>query len=191
MLLVTPVVIHSITSPLKTHNARPSGFTLIELMIALAISALLLMAAIPQFSRWQARYEALWVSQTLAQGLSHAREQAITRNLPISFCGTNAAGECQLKKIIALVTFVDSNRNQQLDPNEITLGKASLNITGQISLNEHTVLVLKPDGTTNTPASFTYCPPNSDTPLVRRISLNFAGRSVIREVTSQANSPCR
>lgn len=72
---------------LKARRSR--GFTLIELMIGLAIMALLLGMGLPAFSAWLANSKVRNAAETLQTGLSLARSEAMRRNQTVEFMLTN------------------------------------------------------------------------------------------------------
>jgi prepilin-type N-terminal cleavage/methylation domain-containing protein len=63
---------------------RQTGFTLIEVMIAVAIVGILAMVAIPNFMQWNARYQLKQGTTELAGSLNLARMAAMNRNLAVT-----------------------------------------------------------------------------------------------------------
>ena len=66
-------------------RAATLGFTLIELMIALVIGALLVMLAVPSFSSYLRDSEIRSTTESVANGLRVARTEALRRNLAVGF----------------------------------------------------------------------------------------------------------
>jgi type IV fimbrial biogenesis protein FimT len=62
------------------------GFTLIELIVVMTISAILVAAAIPSFVWMNARTRAANASNTLLSSFELARSEAIRRNMNVSVC---------------------------------------------------------------------------------------------------------
>jgi type IV fimbrial biogenesis protein FimT len=60
------------------------GFTLIEVMIAVAIVGILAMVTIPNFLQWNARYQLKQGTTELAGSLNLARMAAMNRNLAVT-----------------------------------------------------------------------------------------------------------
>jgi type IV fimbrial biogenesis protein FimT len=64
---------------------RAQGFTLIELMIGLAILGLLFMLALPSFSVMLANQKLRAQAESVANGLQAARAEAVKRNAQVEF----------------------------------------------------------------------------------------------------------
>ena len=61
------------------------GFTLIELMIALAVAASLLVLAAPSYAVWVADAQIRAAAESIVSGLRYAQAEAIKRNEPVEF----------------------------------------------------------------------------------------------------------
>ena len=66
-------------------DATVRGFTLIELMIALAIGAILLMLGLPSFNEFLRNSEIRSTTESLVNGLRVARTEAVRRNQLVTF----------------------------------------------------------------------------------------------------------
>jgi type IV fimbrial biogenesis protein FimT len=64
---------------------RSHGFTLIELMIAITLLALLLIAAFPAFTTMLSNLRVRSVADGVLSGLQYARGEALKRNMEITF----------------------------------------------------------------------------------------------------------
>jgi type IV fimbrial biogenesis protein FimT len=64
---------------------RTSGFTLIELMIGLAIAATLLVLALPSYTVWVADAQIRNAAESIASGLRTSLDQALKRNSRVEF----------------------------------------------------------------------------------------------------------
>jgi len=73
-------------------QARRRGFTLIELMVALAIVALLLMLGVPSFTTFVRNSEIRSTSESIINGLRAATAEAANRNRPVTFELASATG---------------------------------------------------------------------------------------------------
>lgn len=66
-------------------TGRQRGVTLIELMVTIAILALMLMAAAPGIGTWMANTQIRNVATSVQGGLQRARSEAVRRNQPVRF----------------------------------------------------------------------------------------------------------
>ncbi|OEZ28823.1 GspH/FimT family pseudopilin [Variovorax boronicumulans] len=67
------------------RSPRPRGFTLVELVVTIAVFALLLLAALPSLGTWTDNTRIRNVASSLLDGLQLARAEAIRRNQNVSF----------------------------------------------------------------------------------------------------------
>src|SRR5690606_41924737 len=67
------------------------GFTIIELMVTLAVLAIVLGIAIPSFNTQIQRNGSLGLGEEFVSALNFARTEAIKRRAPVSICASNAA----------------------------------------------------------------------------------------------------
>lgn len=68
------------------------GLTLIELMIGMAIMALLLLAGLPSFSVWIQNTQVRSAAESIQNGLQTTRNEAVRRNKNVRFSLTNSTG---------------------------------------------------------------------------------------------------
>lgn len=87
---------------LKLHTPVSRGFTLVELMVTVALMALLLGLAAPSFGNWTRNAQVRSVSDTLSNGVRLAQAEAVRRNRQIVFFLTNST---------ACTTAIASNAN--------------------------------------------------------------------------------
>lgn len=73
---------------------RPSnaGVTLIELMVGLTILAFLLVSGVPSLSVWLTNAQIRSASESILNGLNHARAEAVKRNTSVRFQLTTTLG---------------------------------------------------------------------------------------------------
>jgi type IV fimbrial biogenesis protein FimT len=74
---------------LKDHLYR--GFTLVELMVVIALLAMFMLYAVPSMSDYMTNSKIRNSAQALQAGLMKARAEAIRTNRPIQFFTTNAS----------------------------------------------------------------------------------------------------
>jgi type IV fimbrial biogenesis protein FimT len=96
-------------------KAGSKGHTLIELMVVLAIAALLLALALPSLQGIIARQRLRTVQNDLFAAINLTRSQAMTRGVRVMLMPQDGAATDWTR---GWVVFIDSNRNQRLDPAE-------------------------------------------------------------------------
>jgi len=74
------------------HPRKPAAFTLIELMVALALAGILAATTAPNWRAFLATSELRDRSEALARALSVARSEAIKRGTRVDLCPSAAAG---------------------------------------------------------------------------------------------------
>lgn len=98
----------------QRHTA---GFTLVELMVTLTISAILIGVAIPSFRTFITNNAVENLQGRLAGAITFARSEAATRNSVVTLCSSNTGTSCVANQWQAgWIVFVDSNGNQTADP---------------------------------------------------------------------------
>ena len=97
---------------------RTDGFTLIELMVTIAIAAILLMVAAPSFVTMQRNSELTAAANALVAGINAARGEAMKRGLNAVVVPTDAASWRN-----GWTVFVDTGtaRNGTLDASDIVV----------------------------------------------------------------------
>lgn len=72
------------TSPAGARRLQRSGFTLVELLVTIAIAAILMAVAIPSFSTFVAAQRIKTASFDLSSSLIYARSEALKRNANVT-----------------------------------------------------------------------------------------------------------
>jgi len=149
---------------------RHKGFTLVELMIALVVAAILIQVVAPGFQKMIKDNRVRSEVYALRAGLNQARSEAITRRQVVIFCAGTAATGCAAAGTNwadGYIAFVDANGNDVYNPPATTadeevivfahLAKPSEIIEIQFDNGGDTFLQFQPQGYTGTPASFEVC----------------------------------
>ncbi|MBK7563538.1 MAG: GspH/FimT family pseudopilin [Propionivibrio sp.] len=68
-----------------TRKTRSSGFSLIELLIGIALVAITLMLAMPSFRTWIQNTHIRNAAESTVNGMQRARAEAVVRNTNVSF----------------------------------------------------------------------------------------------------------
>jgi type IV fimbrial biogenesis protein FimT len=91
---------------MKMYRAGEQGFTLIELMVTLALVAILMAVAVPSFTTFQRKAELTSFSNSLLAGINAARGEAMKRGRNAMVVPTDGANWSN-----GWTVFVDVNRN--------------------------------------------------------------------------------
>ncbi len=75
-----------------SRRDRSVGFTLIELMIAVALVAVLVTVGLPEFRQMLRNYEVRVAAESVSNGLQRARAEAVARNARVQFVLAASSG---------------------------------------------------------------------------------------------------
>jgi type IV fimbrial biogenesis protein FimT len=111
-ILMTSLVFH--------HDRLQRGFSIIEIMTTLAISAVLLGVAFPNFAGLQEKQAFNTAHNDLAAAFHFARALAVTERQQTVVCPSTDAQSCNSPAVWdrGWIVFVDRNRNKQRDAEE-------------------------------------------------------------------------
>ena len=96
---------------------RKNGFTILELIVIIAILAVLLLIAIPGFSRWLPNYRLRAATRDLFSNFQHAKLTAIKRHRTCAISFYQDIGGT----IYDYVVYVDTGNNLELDAGDEVL----------------------------------------------------------------------
>lgn len=111
------------TTPPCCTSGPVLGFSLTEVLVVLALLAVLLGLAVPGVSRLRARHELQAVAEAIWQSLVLARSQALAQQTRVVLCPASPVGGCdpQGQWSPGWLVFVDSNHNGLRDADEPVL----------------------------------------------------------------------
>ena len=156
-----------------------NGFTLIELMVTIAIAAILLALAVPSFRALLIANQMTAQTNDLVSDLAFARSEAIKRGVTVTACFANTPTTCGAGNIWTQgwIVFVDagttgdSTGDTILRSHEALRGNNTL-VNNGASAGTHFISYF-PSGTVDVRESFTFCNPGS---VGRVVAVNASGR---------------
>jgi type IV fimbrial biogenesis protein FimT len=161
-------------------NYSSKGFTLIELMITIAIAAIMIAIAVPSLNVFIVKMRIDNEISQLNRLVLSARNGAITLEQNVILCPIEA-GECTANWKNELTTFIDNDNNGKfLAANDTLVKIKAANTSGDvITYAGQTSIRFSPTGVLSSVASqFLYCP-KSDKTLARAIVLSPSGRTYV------------
>lgn len=113
---------------MKSRRHSSAGFSLIELMMAIALLVIFIALAMPSFSAWIMNTRIRSTAESIANGLQVARNEAVRRNTSVQFvldaAGSGWTVSCQN---VVLPVCPDTNPIQQRATGEG--GNSSITVT--------------------------------------------------------------
>ena len=175
------------------------GFTLVELVLVVAIAAVLATVGVPSWRALSEKLQLTGVSDAFVASLHLARSEAIKRQDRVALCKSADGIFCAPSGgwDQGWIIFHDRNNNGRREEPEQILRRqqalpVALRLTGNLSVAEYVSFV--PTGATKLvgggfqAGTLTVCWESGRTAEARQIILNAAGRPRVRAVTGSACS---
>lgn len=165
----------------------PKGFSLIELITTLSVSAILLAVGAPSLTDFYTRYRADSSIRVIQQTLQFARNQAISFNSRVTVCAL-IDDKCDSNWQVGLTVFIDINNNNQLDSSDKKIYTTNAFHSKDTVKYNRAVIRFLPDGlASGTNGTLKYCPSRPTSPYSQAIVINQAGRA---RISTDSNINC-
>jgi len=162
---------------------RHGGFTLIELMVTLAMAAIVLTVGVPSFRDMVRKNEMAGYTNRLVGALKLARSEAIKRGEPVSVCKSNTGNSCTgagTNWEDGWIVFVNTDNDS---PAALDAGETILRVMPALK-NAYTLrgtnnfasyLTYHPSGRANNMGHFVLCE-NNQLANSRAVFINLTGK---------------
>lgn len=171
---------------MKTTH-KNSGFTLIELMIALVVGSILLAMTVPSFQSAMKNNRNDTQADLLYGSLMVARSEAVTRNSSVTVCKKSVSADTCVTTddwSYGWLIFADTDSDQVVDGGETIISKQA-EISGSIKITSDANFVtfiatggMSTDATLSSGSfSFKVCDEGNDQNYMREVKLNITGRA--------------
>ncbi|MCM2680612.1 GspH/FimT family pseudopilin [Echinimonas agarilytica] len=158
--------------------ARKSGFTLIELMVTVAIASIVLLAGVPSLIEFIRHSRASQQASYVSSALQVARMSAIDSAQVIGVCPAKAdLSACSTSWDDAIMIFIDADNSKTFNSGDTVIHSveaAPESITR--SFNNGTVIQYQAEGHTTQFGTFKICDSSKEAAYARSVVINLQGR---------------
>ncbi len=158
---------------------KQRGFTLVELMVALAVTAVIISLSAPSFQSSIEKRRILTINDSLSAGLKLARSEAVARSRTVTVCPSNDQSTCSGTWSDGWLIFIDDDKDRVFDILDDELLKVGGDFpSGYISMlhgDVTTTFQFSYEGRAATQGTFYVCGPSAEDSDVRAIIINLSG----------------
>lgn len=180
---------------LCTARRPAAGFTLVELLMVLAVTAILVTFAVPSFSAIMGSSKLTAASNALLSSMYLARSEAIKRNGRVVLCKTADGVSCATAGgwEQGWIVFHDANSNGERDSGELLIQRTQpladrVKVTGNSPVARYVAFIAtgstKLTGGGFQAGTVTVCNQSASPVEARQIILSAVGRPRIQKVSS-------
>ncbi|EED31041.1 Prokaryotic N-terminal methylation motif domain protein [gamma proteobacterium NOR5-3] len=170
---------------MREASGAETGFTIAELLVALAVLSILISMGTPALSELRQKAESTRVVQHTLTLLNYARSEAVMSGLDVTLCGTDETGRCQRdwRQAASVDIFIDANRNKRHDHPETILRTSTLPtelgvMKWRASL-ARSYITFDASGFTWQNGTLTFCPKNGNPRDAYAVVISQTGRSYL------------
>jgi type IV fimbrial biogenesis protein FimT len=162
--------------------ATQTGMTLIELIITVAIVAILVGISVPSFAHLGSAQKMTTTTHLVMSSFNQARMRAISTGRQVVVCPSTDGTSCRADSSwnAGWIIYDDVNRNRKLDPTETVAARVESLPAGLVATTSKArpQLMFKPDGGAwGNPLTLTVCDASNPDGEGRAIIVNNGGRA--------------
>ncbi len=130
-------------------TARPLGFSLVELMIGIAIIGFALVVGIPGYKTWIQNTQIRNAAESIQNGMQRARAEAVGRNTNVAFVLGVAGNSSWAVNVVNPAAVIESRANNEGSTNATSIGLAAdlVTVASTITFNNFGAVAVNADGT--------------------------------------------
>lgn len=167
-----------------SRSKEMAGFTLIELMVVVAVAAILASIAIPSFRTLMMDNQITSQTNMVIGLVQAARSEAITQRSIVIVCGSSDATNCNAGWEQGAIIFRSTSNNATAATAATLLRVLPANSSGLTVSSSRTTIAVNPNGTLDNSTTLRICD-SRGTGSSRAVTVNIAGVA-----TSGANGTC-
>ncbi|MFP8967929.1 GspH/FimT family pseudopilin [Pokkaliibacter sp. CJK22405] len=164
------------------RRKRQQGFTLIELVVTVAIMAIVAAWGIPSFGRMMLSYQVTSDSESLFRALVSARTAAVDRRTSVRVCPSSNGTTCGSSSEI--INFIDLNGDNQVNANADIILRTRL----KSSVSSNDPVSFTRSGTTDGVKTYIICDENGSEAIYRVVRVARVGS--VSQSTATTTSTC-
>ncbi|HET7307057.1 MAG TPA: GspH/FimT family pseudopilin [Gammaproteobacteria bacterium] len=158
----------------KTMTGRNKGFTLIELMVTIAIAAILVTAGVPAFNQFVQENRMAAQVNSLVHALNIARSEAVSENTTTVVCASSDQVNCTTDWNKGWIVFADKDGDGKVESGELLHVFPAIDGGNTLTTTVATSIGYEPSGLSTTSGTFTLCDGGGDV-AARAVIVSPAG----------------
>ena len=161
---------------------KVKGVTLVELMVTIAVAAILLVIGAPSLNNLYQSIRADMAIRKIHQAVTYARGQAVTLGQNVTVCHLSE-GSCTKDWQQGVTIFVDQDSDAIFDDIDMNLNHiGAFNEKDTISINnDSNGIVFQNDGKPNDARSIIYCTEHPEHVAPKKVVISNSGRVKVEE----------
>lgn len=175
------IISEKVSAPFFSFAYKKQGFTLIELMVAIAVVAILSTIALPRMDSFLVKMRVDNEINEIQRLLLTARNMAINTGKNTTVCPLSSSGACTTNWQNEISVFTNSDNVLATNtsfaaPDEVVKIKSKIKSGDKLQYTQNSI-IYTPDGRLLTTSSnFSYCP-KDNAEQSRGVSISLSGRS--------------